>query len=182
MTHPAIKRREEAGVNNWRRRLRGAFGMALTWGVAGFAAGFGIEMIHNIWPNPITGRVDIWPAALGLPGFFGGLLFSVVLGIVGRRHRFHELSLSRFTAWGAVGGLLVGLLPAAMVTVGLASANVQMWQLIAELAVPCTLGGAVAAAGSLVLARRAEDRTLLDAGLDVADVGPEDEERGLISG
>ena len=70
-------------MKDWRRRIRGAFGMALIWGAVGFIAGFGIEIIHNIWPNPIGRSVDIWPAALGLPGFFGALLFSAVVGIVG---------------------------------------------------------------------------------------------------
>jgi hypothetical protein len=157
--------------------------MAVTWGAIGFVAGFGIEMIHNVWPNSITSRVDIWPAALALPGFFGALLFSLVLGIVGRRHRFHELSLPQFTAWGAVGGLLVSLMPAAMVTVGFGDAKVSLWQITGALAGPCILGGAVAAAGSLVLARRAEDRELLAAARDVADVGlTEEEARELIGG
>jgi len=170
-------------MKNWRRRIRGAFGMALIWGGIGFVAGFGIEIIHNIWPNPIGRRVDIWPAALGLPGFFGALLFSAVVGIVGRRHRFHELSLPGFTAWGAVGGLLLSFLPAAMVTVGFGSANVPLWQITGALLGPCVLGGAVAAAGTLVLARRAEDRELLAAARDVNDVGlTEQESRELLGG
>jgi hypothetical protein len=57
--------------------------------------------------------------ALAVPGFVGGACFSVVLGIAGRRRRFEDLSLSRFAAWGALGGLLLSLVPAAMVAVGL---------------------------------------------------------------
>lgn len=170
-------------MKSWQRRIRGALGMALIWGGIGFLAGFGIEMVHNIWPNPITGRVDIWPAALALPGFFGALLFSAVVGIVGRRHRFHELSLPRFTAWGAAGGFLLSLLPAAMVTVGFGDAKVPLWQMTGALLGPCVLGGAVAAAGTLFLARRAEDRELLAAARDVSNVGlTEDEARELLGG
>ena len=43
------------------------------------------------------------------------------MGIAGRRRRFQELSLPRFAAWGAVGGLLLTLFPFAIVAVGLAS-------------------------------------------------------------
>jgi len=158
-------------MKRWQKRVRGALGLAVIWGGIGFLAGFGIEIIHNIWPNPIGRLVDIWPAALGLPGFFGALLFSAVVGVVGRRHRFHELSLPRFTAWGAVGGLLLSLLPAAMITVGLGDANISLWQITGSLLGPCVLGGAVAAAGTLALARRAEDRERLIAARDVSHAG-----------
>jgi hypothetical protein len=36
-------------------------------------------------PNPLGSLVDIWPAVLAIPGFFGGLAFSTVLGIAGPR-------------------------------------------------------------------------------------------------
>ena len=110
-------------MRGWLRRIRGALGMGLTWGVAGFLAGIGIELIHNVWPNPFGSMVDIWPAALGYPAFFGGVAFSSVLGIVGRRRRFDELSHPRFAVLGAVGGLAVSLIPAAMVAMGLATPN-----------------------------------------------------------
>ena len=70
-------------MRKWLRRIRGAVGMGLTWGVVGFLVGLGIEMIHNVWPNPLGSRVDIWPAALAYPGFFGGVIFSTVLGLQG---------------------------------------------------------------------------------------------------
>lgn len=146
----------------WLRRIRGALGMGLTWGVAGFLAGIVIEVIHNIWPNPLGAAVDIWPAALGYPAFFGGVAFSVVLGIAGRRRRFDELSLPRVAAWGAIGGLLVSLIPATLVALGLATPNVPLWQITLALVGPLALGGAVAASGSLALARMADDRELLD--------------------
>ena len=149
-------------MQNWQRRVRGALGMALSWAIVGAIIGFAIEMIHNIWPNPLGRLVDIWPAALAYPGFFGGLVFSAVLGIAGRRRSFRELSLPRFAAWGALGGLLVSLIPLAMVAVGLADANVPIWQLTLVLAGPLAAGSAIAAAGSLALARMGEDRGLLE--------------------
>ena len=42
-------------MGKWLRRIRGAVGMGLTWAVAGFLAGIGIELTHNIWPNPLAG-------------------------------------------------------------------------------------------------------------------------------
>ena len=163
-------------MSKWLRRIRGALGMALTWAVGGFLLGGGIELIHNIWPNPLGAAVDIWPAVLGYPAFFGGLAFSTILGIAGRRRRFDELSLAGFAAWGALGGLLVSLIPAGLVGLGMATPNVPLWQITAALAAPLMVGGAAAAAGSLALARMSEDRALLDAGEDVADVGLTDEE------
>jgi len=88
-----------------------------------------------------------------------------VLGIAGRRRRFEELSLPRFAAWGAVGGLLLSLLPAALVGVGLATispSGAGVWQLTAAIVAPLTLLSAVSASGSLLLARTAERRALPD--------------------
>jgi hypothetical protein len=170
-------------MKQWMRRVRGALGMGLTWGVVGFVIGMGIELIHNLWPNPLGAMVDIWPAALAYPGVIGGVAFSAVLGIVGRRRRFEELSVPQVAAWGAVGGLVVSLIPAAMVFLHLATPNISLWQITAALIGPCTVGGAIAASGSLVLARRAEDQELLDAGHDVGEVGlTEREERELLGG
>ena len=63
--------------------------------------------------------VDAWPTALAIPGFLGGAVFSAVLRIAEGRRRFDELSLPRFGAWGAVTGLLLGVLA---VSAGVASA------------------------------------------------------------
>ncbi|HEX9693251.1 MAG TPA: hypothetical protein VGA22_14250 [Gemmatimonadales bacterium] len=170
-------------MNTWLRRIRGALGMGLTWAIVGFVAGMGIELIHNIWPNPVGSAVDIWPAALAYPGFLGGVAFSVVLGIAGRRRRFDELTLPGVAVWGAVGGLLVSLVPAAMVALGLATPNVPLWQLTLALAGPFTIGGAIAASGSLALARMAENRESLPGSRDVADVGlTAAEKRELLGG
>jgi hypothetical protein len=40
-------------MKNWMRRIRGAVGMGLTWALVGFLAGIGIELMHNLWPNPL---------------------------------------------------------------------------------------------------------------------------------
>ncbi len=168
-------------MKKWLRRIRGALGLGLTWGIVGFIIGMGIELIHNIWPNPLGSAVDIWPAVLAYPGFLGGVAFSTVLGIAGRRKRFGELSLPRFAAWGAVGGFVVSLIPAAMVAMGLATSSIPSWQIAAGLAGPFMLGGALAASGSLALARLSEDRALVAASEELADLGlTEEESRELL--
>jgi hypothetical protein len=130
--------------------------------------------VARLDPAPAYALTDGFPVrgltvpALAVPGFFGGALFSTVLGIAGRRRRFDELSLPRFAAWGAVGGLLLDLVPAALVAVGLASLrpDLGLWQLTAIISGPLILLGAASASGSLMVARRAEDRELLEASDD----------------
>ncbi|MDH5590169.1 MAG: hypothetical protein OEZ65_05680 [Gemmatimonadota bacterium] len=138
-------------MKGWLRRVRGAVGMGLSWAVGWALVGLGIELIHNVWPNPVGALVDIWPAVLAYPAFLGGLVFSTVLGIAGRRRSFGELSLSRFAAWGAFGGLLLGLFPAALVAMGTATVAEGV-AVVGAL----TLLSAASASGSLALARMAE--------------------------
>jgi hypothetical protein len=134
--------------------------MGLLWAAGGAGVGGVIELLDNVLPGGLAmaSAVDMWPQTLAIPFFLGGVLFSVVLGIAGRRRRFDELSLPQFTAWGAVAGLLLGL---RAVTAGAPVIALGI----------TTLGSAIAAAASLALARRSEDRELLAAGADVADAG-----------
>jgi len=177
-------------MKTWLRRIRAVSGMALSWAAGWALFGLLIGVASNLLPSlPWHYVFEIFDAplpALAIPGFVGGALFSTVLGVAGRRRRFDELSLPRFAAWGAVGGLLLSLVPAAMVTVGLASigdATLGLWQLTAVVSGPLALLGAASASGSLLLARRAEKRELLDAGADVAEAGlTEGEKRELLGG
>ena len=171
----------EVVLKKWLTRLRGAVGMGLTW-----AAGWGLVVVLMGLTTillPGTGLEVIFEAAddellmvMVLPAFAGGVVFSTVLGIAGRRRRFDELSLPRFAAWGAIGGLLLSLFPAVVIAIEAAS--------VAQAAViiaPVTLLSAVSAAGSLKLARMSEDRELLDASAEVAEVGlAGDEEQDLL--
>jgi hypothetical protein len=148
------------------RRIRGAIGMGVTWAVAWAAAGLLIGVSSLLLPwLPWERFFDVFDAplpALAIPGFVGGAIFSLVLGIVGRRRRFDELSLPLFALCGAAGALSLLLIPAVLLVQGPASA--ALWQAIAVLCVPFTLLGAGSAAGSLALARRVERRELLGAG------------------
>jgi hypothetical protein len=149
--------------------------MGLTWAVGWALFGLLIGVSSLLFPNllPWDAFFDVFDAplpALAVPGFVGGALFSVVLGIAGRRRAFREMSLARFTAWGAAGGVLLSLVPVALGAVGLAStegSTMGLGQLTAVIIGPLTLVSAASAAGSLLLARKAEDRELLSAGDDV---------------
>ncbi len=173
-------------MKSWLRRIRGAVGMGLTWAVGWALFGVLIGITSLLLPGLLWDRFfEVFDAplpALAVPGFVGGAFFSTVLGIAGRRRRFDELSLPRFAAWGAVGGLLLGLFPAAMVAVGSASANVDAWLFTSVIIGPLSLLSAVSASGSLVLARMTEDQALLEASEDVAEVGlTEGEAQELLS-
>lgn len=175
-------------MRKWLRRIRGAVGMGLTWAAGWALFGVLIGVASILLPGlPWDSFFEVFDAplpALAVPGFFGGALFSGVLGIAGRRRRFDELSLPRFAAWGAVGGLLLGLLPAALVAVGLATPGGEglgLWQLTAIISGPLTLLSAASASGSLMLARMAESRELLEAGAEADEVGlTEGEARELL--
>lgn len=158
------------------RRIRGALGMGMIWAAGGWLVGGLIELIYNIVPGfPLGPLVDIWPMALAVVGFVAGGTAATVIAIAGRKRRFDELSLPGFTAWGALGGALLGGLALAA---GFAAPMIPELWLRATLVVGTTaLGSAAAAAGTLALARMGDDRELLAASEDVAEVGLSARER-----
>jgi hypothetical protein len=147
-------------MKRWLRRVRGVLGMGLAWAVGGMLVGGLFELIDNVLPGalPFISRVDMWPQTLAIPFFLAGVIFSVVLAVVASRRRFGELSLPRFAAWGAAAGLVLGGIAVSM------GAPVLFLGIL-------TLASAIAASGSLVLARLAEKRELLNPSEDVSDVG-----------
>ena len=161
------------------RRIRGAIGMGLTWGLAWFAAGM-VMMLGLLLTTGSTGADVPYPLGFGMFGFIAGVTFSGVLGLVEGRRRFDQMSLPRFAGWGAVGGFL---LSAVFVSAVALLEDPSFIQNLVVLGPVFGVAGAGSAAGSLALARMAEDRELLDAGQDVADVGLSDgEARELLDG
>jgi hypothetical protein len=148
-------------MKKWLRRIRGAIGMGLTWAIAWFGAGIALLLVVGLDAADVP-----FPIGFGMFGFLAGVMFSGVLGIVEGRRRFDQMSLPRFAGWGAVGGLLLSG------TFVLAVALVDGTTLeILVLGPVFALAGAGSAAGSLALARRGEERELLDASAEVAEVG-----------
>lgn len=132
----------------WMKKVRGAIGMGVVWAVAWAVIGGGL--MEGIFDR--DGRmVDMWPQLLGIVGFLGGVMFSGILGFAAGRRRFDELSVPQFTAYGALGGAVLG-------GFGLFAGGPAVFVAVA------TLGCAAAAAGTLVVARKAEGRRTLRAG------------------
>ncbi len=129
-------------MSKWLRRLRGAMGMGLIWAAAWFAAGMVMLLIVGF------GAADVpFPLFWALLGFIGGMTFSAVLGLVEGRRGFDEMSLPRFAIYGATGGvLLAGGLTAML--------GGDLFPLLGAV---FGLAGAGCAAGSLALARMADD-------------------------
>lgn len=150
-------------MGRWWRKLRGAFGLGLTWAFAWFAAG----MLLLLVVGPDAADVP-FPIGFGFIGFLAGVTFSVVLGLAEGRRRFDEMSIPRFALWGGLGGVALSV----------------VFSLVAGLPLdmPLILGpvfglaGAACAAGTLALARMAEDPESLAAGAEVDEVGLTDAE------
>lgn len=148
-------------ISDWLRRIRSAVGLGLTW-AAGWAGLLSIvtvvvDVIGGYAWTPTPMNLLANAALFGAMGFIGGTAFSVVLGIAERRHTFDQLSLPRFAGWGAVAGILLSMI------MSFTSGGLTMIGVLSTAAVGAVLG-AGSAAGSLMLARRSEDREALDAG------------------
>jgi hypothetical protein len=153
-------------MKKWLRRIRGALGMGLTWAVAWGFAGTIVTLGFLLRTGS---RPDApFPLMLSVAGFVAGLIFSGVLGLVDGRRQFNEMSLPRFAAWGAAGGLL--LATTFVSAVSLSGDPGFLWYLVVVGPV-FAVAAAGSAAGSLALAKRAQDRALLETTEDVTAVG-----------
>jgi len=166
-------------MKKWLRRLRGAFGMGLTWGLTWFGVGM-VMLLGLLLVTGSTGADVPYPLGFGAFGFVAGVTFSGVLGLVEGRRRFDQMSLPRFAGWGAVGGFLLASILVLVVALG---GDITFLSNLVVLGPIFAAAGAACASGSLALARRAEDRELLDASKDVGEVGfAQEEARDLLGG
>lgn len=168
---------------NWLRRLRGAIGTGATWAVAWALSGLLIGISSVLLPFlPWHLFFDFFDAplpALAIPGFVGGAIFSAVLGVAARRRSFEELSLPRFAALGAVGGLLLSLLPIGMLGFTAASlARPGLWLFVGLV----TVLSAGSAAGSLALARMAGEPGRIGTNTPSDRLGPDADAARRLSG
>ena len=162
------------------RFIRGAVGMVVTWVVVwGFVGGLAGLLTGILTPDGIEGTLVAGVIRMFLQlGFVCGSAFSVALAVAGRRRRFDQMPLLPFAVLGALVPILVfgamGVLNGGFEWLftpsGLGSATLLV------------LMGAGSSAGTLALARKAEDRELLEAGADVAEVGLTKEERHELLG
>jgi hypothetical protein len=154
-------------MNIWVRRLRGAIGMGFTWAILWAILGVAMAAANSLLPGLFGGFFRVFDApapALGLPGFFAGALFSLVLAIAARNRKFQELSLGKFAFWGAIGGVMVTSIPLVLSAIGLADINDPPGPLNLFLAAapPLMILSSLSATISLWLAQRAERSTVGD--------------------
>jgi hypothetical protein len=140
-------------MKRWMRRARGALFMGLTWAVVWAVAAVVIGLIVD----PDDSMDEMWPAIGAYPGFLGGVVFSIMLGVAAGNRSLESLSVRAFAAWGALAGLMVGLIP---FVIGDPSSDVPLWQLGVGVVGSITVLSAASAAGSLALARRGEQAKL----------------------
>ena len=145
-------------MGRWGRRIRAAIGVGLAWGMAWFGAGLVLLLI--VGPD----AADVpFPLGFGMFGFLAGATFSTLLGVAESGRRLEQISLGRFAAWGGAAGLLLSggfALVAALV------GEMTPLNHLIVLGPVFGLAGAISAFGSLAIARRGQDRDLLEAGPD----------------
>jgi hypothetical protein len=116
-----------------------------------------------------------FPLVFGVFGFLTGVTFSGLVVLAGGRRRFDQISLPRFAALGAMGGLLLSALFARAASLGLGD--------MLAIAPTFALASAICASGSLAVARRALRQELPDIHRDTAEVELADrEKRNLLGG
>jgi drug/metabolite transporter (DMT)-like permease len=135
-------------MNTSVRRLRGAVLMGLAWAIVWGPA----AVLIGLMVDPDGSMDEMWVAIGAIPGFLGGVAFSIVLALAAGRRHLEELSTARVAGWGALGGVLALPLLAAVVigTIALLSA--------------------ASAAASLALARKPARPDRLGGGVDVLRV------------
>jgi len=149
-------------MQNLLRRIRGAIGMGFTWGFAWSFAGFLLAVATRFQGDAP------FPIIFGVLGFAAGVIFSVVLSLTQGRRRFDQMSLRRFSGWGAGGGVLLAAL--------FSKAASLEWGDVLMIVPTFAAASAVCASGSLALARRAQRRELAG-GEDLAEVGLTEQEK-----
>ena len=150
-------------MRKWLRRIRGATGMGFTWAAAWSAVGLVPRWVFGF-------NADVpFPLVFGVLGFMAGVIFSGLLMLTESRRGFDQMTLSRFAAWGAVGGLLLSAIFTKAASLGWA----DVLAIAPTLAVAC----AICASGSLALARRAGMRELPDIRGDTAEAELADHEK-----
>lgn len=82
---------------------------AAVWGVI---PGGLIEALDNITSSAhgFTRQVDMWMQTLALPGVLGGLVYAIVLRLSAPGRRLAGLSAAAAGGWGAVAGLIAGVI------------------------------------------------------------------------
>jgi hypothetical protein len=171
------------------RTLRAVLRTAMVWGAAWAVAGGAITgALSLLNPGPgvgsLAGRVGMavvasisWGVRFGIAGVVIGALFSSIIRLSYQGRRLADINPVRFALLGAVvGGVGVPLFLQTMNVV--TGGSPIAWGLVTDDAVWATVFGAAVAAGSILLARRADalsagaHRELLEHGHDLSESTP----------
>ena len=156
-------------MRKWLRRIRGAIGMGFSWAAAWAAAGFVPR-----WVFGLNGDLP-FPLLFGALGFIAGVTFSGLLVLTEGGRKFDQMSLPRFAAWGALGGLLLSAVFVRGTSLG--------WGEVLAISTTFALVSAACASGTLALARRAVLRELPHIRAEAAEAELADnEKRQLVRG
>ena len=90
------------------RRVRAAVVMGLLWAVIWAPAAI---LLGTLVIDPDNSMDEMWVMVGAIPGFLTGVIFSAVLGVAARQRRLDDLSTARVGGWGALAGLVIGVLP-----------------------------------------------------------------------
>ena len=130
-------------------------GIGFTWAAAWSAVGMLPRWVFGI-------NADApFPLIFGVLGFIAGMTFSGVLVLTEGRRRFDQMSLPRFAAWGAAGGLLLSAVFTKVAALG--------WGDALAIAPTFALASAACAAASLAVARRTIKRELPNTRADATE-------------
>jgi MFS family permease len=154
-------------TDNGNRRRRAVLRNAVAWGVAWALAGGALVTVLGLFEadpriDSLAERLGfsvlagiLWGVRFGVIGAVIGTLFSFVVRAGYRGRRLADIDPVRFGILGAVvGGLGV---PLVLQTMNVLTGGAPIaWGLVADDGVWAALFGAVAAAGSILLARRAD--------------------------
>lgn len=145
-------------MKKWLRRIRGAIGIGVTWAAGWAPIGAVVGWITGVALGfPLAGIATNYAVLFGVLGFVGGTMFSTVVRITERHRSFDQLSMPRFVAWGALGGLGLGGLAVALSILG-----AGFGPLGAVIASVTTVLGAGSAAGTLAVARAGDPPPTLE--------------------
>jgi hypothetical protein len=136
------------------RRLRAAIVMGVLWALIWGPAAI---LLGTLVIDPDNSMDEMWVMIGAIPGFLTGVIFSAVLGIAARERPLEALSTARVGGWGALAGVVIGVLPFLL---GDTSGGALTWVTATTIVASITLLSAVSAAGSLLIAKQGAQREL----------------------
>lgn len=146
---------------------------AISWAFGGVAIG-AASLVTPWLPWEAFFRVYDAPLpTLAIPGFVGGLLFAGVLRVSARRRPLRELSTRQFALWGAIGGMILAVIPDLLLAGDLISAGAgatALMQLTTLIATPLVSLSSLTAALTFQIAKRVPDPLPLEGHEEMLDL------------